>query len=502
MQSTPPLIQEGFKVLSTQYYLAIRLFSDVRFRAPILIIWVAFFGGALHDAVTTFYMLKLGADEIAIGRITAMKSVGGLFLSPLYGYWMDRNGVFFPLLISSLCCSLGCLVRGLAQNLTQLYVGAAILGCGSGGLFTLVLSHISTHSPPCDRSAIVSAYLFQTNALLLLGKGLFPITNGILVQLLGWNSDDLATYRVHMATCTGFCFFGVAWLLKDGKELYVLSQQTAMTNAAERRKKKVEAKSGGANDSTKDVKNIVKSSSVSDSNGNTGVIGTSKKVWWMFAILALVGAMQSAAYASMTVLWPFYVRDEFQFGSNQYSWFIFLAALVCTFTVASLPVVEKSIGKKMTALISTFIPSLGVIAFLPIWGSIESTVGIGVGVAGHVLLTVLCLGFLRLGQASVKSIAPLLVQKKEQGKAFGLLATVVRGGEIVAGLVAPWLYKKSGGMMVPLLMVAGVLVVGSLLLVGLEDGVVGGSGSGEFTELDTMKDGEEDESSRPMLIKK
>ena len=158
----------------------------------------------------------------------------------------------------------------------------------------------------------------------------------------------------------------------------------------------------------------------------------------------------------------------------------------------------------MTALISTFVPSLGVIAFLPIWGSIESTVGIGVGVAGHVLLTVLCLGFLRLGQASVKSIAPLLVQKKEQGKAFGLLATVVRGGEIVAGLVAPWLYKKSGGMMVPLLMVAGVLVVGSLLLVGLEDGVVDGSGSGEFTEMEPtrMKDGEEDESSRPMLIKK
>ena len=77
MQSTPPLIQEGFKVLSTQYYLAIRLFSDVRFRAPILIIWVAFFGGALHDAVTTFYMLKLGADEIAIGR-----SRFNLFLEP------------------------------------------------------------------------------------------------------------------------------------------------------------------------------------------------------------------------------------------------------------------------------------------------------------------------------------------------------------------------------------------------------------------------------------
>ena len=217
--STPYLVHQAFLVLQSQYYLALRLFSDVRFRAPILIIWVATFGGSLHDAVTTFYMLKLGADEVAIGRITAMMSLGGLLLSPGYGYWMDRKGVFFPLLTSSLCCSIGCLVRGMATDITQLYVGAAILGCGAGGLFTLVLSHISTHSPPSDRSMIVSAYLFQTNALRLVGKGLFPLTNGVLVHVFGYVSDELSTYRWHMATCTGFCFFGVAWLLKDGKEL-------------------------------------------------------------------------------------------------------------------------------------------------------------------------------------------------------------------------------------------------------------------------------------------
>ena len=170
--ATPTLIQESFKILSAQYYLATRLFSDVRFRAPLLIIWVATFGGSLHDAVTTFFMLELGADEISIGRIIAMMSVGGLVLSPLYGYWMDQRGVFWPLMMSALCCSIGCLVRGLATNVKGLFIGAAILGCGAGGLFTLVLSHISTHSPSADRSTIVSGYLFQTSALRLVGKGL------------------------------------------------------------------------------------------------------------------------------------------------------------------------------------------------------------------------------------------------------------------------------------------------------------------------------------------
>jgi MFS family permease len=439
-------------------------------------------------------MLKLGADEIAIGRITAMMSVGGLILSPLYGYWMDRRGVFFPLIASSLCCSVGCLIRGLAENLTQLYIGAAVLGCGAGGLFTLVLSHISTHSPPTDRSTIVSAYLFQTNALRLLGKGMFPLTNGLLVNVFGFVNDSLLTYRVHMATCTGFCFFGVAWLIRDGKELYQLSQETARQNALERRKKSVAQATGDGSNGSRGSgssggggggggSNSNSNSNNNNNNNNNSNrnddIGSDNAIWWKFGLLALVGATQSAAYTSMSVLWPFYVRQTFQFGALEYSWFLFTAALVCTFSVAVLPVVERRVGRGATASIATLVPCvMGVVAFLPLWGTIESTVGIGVGVACHVLLSVLCFGCLRLAQAAIKSLAPSLVHKKEQGKAFGLLATVVRGGEIVAGLVAPLLYKKSGGATLPLMVVSVVLLVASLLVGSSEVGMHSRSGSG------------------------
>ena len=211
-------------LLRAQLRLAARLFADVRFRAPLLIIWVAAFGGALHDAVTSFYYLALCGDKVAVGRIYSGLSLGGLLLSPLYGAWLDRKGVFWPLCLSSLCCGLGCAVRGLARDVHELYAGVLILGCGAGGLFTLVLTHLSMHSPAESRSAIVSGYVFQCTMLRLLGKGLFPLTNWILLEITGWEPDTLPVYRVHMMSCPLFCLFGIAWLLfVDGKILLRMS---------------------------------------------------------------------------------------------------------------------------------------------------------------------------------------------------------------------------------------------------------------------------------------
>ena len=62
--------------LSAQLRLALRLFADVRFRVPLLIIWVAAFGGALHDAVTSFYYLELCGDKVTVGRIYSGLSLG------------------------------------------------------------------------------------------------------------------------------------------------------------------------------------------------------------------------------------------------------------------------------------------------------------------------------------------------------------------------------------------------------------------------------------------
>ena len=49
------------------------LWGDYRFRIPLLVIWVASFGGALHAPVTTYFYLEVGASETAIGAIEAVK---------------------------------------------------------------------------------------------------------------------------------------------------------------------------------------------------------------------------------------------------------------------------------------------------------------------------------------------------------------------------------------------------------------------------------------------
>ena len=168
-------------------------------------------------------------------------------------------------------------------------------------------------------------------------------------------------------------------------------------------------------------------------------------VWHSFLSCSAVGAMVAFAYSSITILWPFYTRDIFQFGSSEYAWFILIGALVCTFCVALLPSLEMHVGPRANTMAATMFPCLGVVAFLPMWGAfqggggggIESLGGGGgggggrpsgvvtsVAVAIHVLLVVCCLGSLRLAEASMKSLAPSFVPKKEQGKAFGTMATV------------------------------------------------------------------------------
>jgi hypothetical protein len=52
---------------------------------PMLVIWVASFGGALHAPVSTFYYMAIGASETDLGAIGVMMSLSSLVLSPLYG---------------------------------------------------------------------------------------------------------------------------------------------------------------------------------------------------------------------------------------------------------------------------------------------------------------------------------------------------------------------------------------------------------------------------------
>jgi MFS family permease len=61
-----------------------------------------------------------------------------VLLAPFYGWILDTCGGYVAISIASVACALGCIVRGFATNVDQLYVGTAFLGLGAGNLWTMV----------------------------------------------------------------------------------------------------------------------------------------------------------------------------------------------------------------------------------------------------------------------------------------------------------------------------------------------------------------------------
>ena len=66
--------------LSVQASLAFEFWD--KFRAPILMIWVASFGAALHSPVNTYFYMELGLTPSMIGVVGSLTSMG-VFLSPV-----------------------------------------------------------------------------------------------------------------------------------------------------------------------------------------------------------------------------------------------------------------------------------------------------------------------------------------------------------------------------------------------------------------------------------
>ena len=79
-------------------------------RIPIINIWVATFGAALHGPCTTFFLLELGLTTAEIGNGGMLMSLPDLFLAPLYGWALDRFGAYPVICVTAGCCAFGCIV--------------------------------------------------------------------------------------------------------------------------------------------------------------------------------------------------------------------------------------------------------------------------------------------------------------------------------------------------------------------------------------------------------
>ena len=68
---------------------------------PVIVLYVASFGGALHAAVTTYFYLEIGASEMDIGHLGFIMSAGALLGAPICGMALDRYGPWRPISITA-----------------------------------------------------------------------------------------------------------------------------------------------------------------------------------------------------------------------------------------------------------------------------------------------------------------------------------------------------------------------------------------------------------------
>ena len=170
-------------IFETQQHTLHLFLSHPSTRTPIIVLYVASFGGALHAAVTTYFYLAIGATTIDIGHLGFIMSIGALMGGPTCGWSLDKYGPWIPISVTASCCAFGCLWRGLASSITSLRMGAILLGIGVN-LWTVVLGHIVKSFPSKLRSEVLAGFTVQMTTLQLCGKGIFPIIEYILHYIL------------------------------------------------------------------------------------------------------------------------------------------------------------------------------------------------------------------------------------------------------------------------------------------------------------------------------
>jgi len=365
-------------IIQTQKKTLHLFISNPSTRTPIIVLYVATFGGSLHSAVTTYFYLEIGATEIDIGQLGFIISIGALIGAPICGISLDKYGPWMPISITAAACSVGCLWRGMASSLSRLRLGSVLLGIGNN-VFTVVLGHLVKSNPPSLRSEVLSGFAVQLTTLQLLGKGIFPLLEYILHNIVGLE-NVLFRYRIHMGFCTFFCFYGTIALFFDRKNvkggiqsmsndipkpqqkqsdfvdglLHGTRRLSTTSNASNT--KELELTSTSISDSfiDNDESNAslsLSTQSLSDDpktiTSNTTIpeesISTRRTNQQLITTITLTFALllQSIANTIFTVLWPLLAHDIFDLSAHTFGILTFISSVVSTGAVASFPIIEK-----------------------------------------------------------------------------------------------------------------------------------------------------------------
>ena len=300
----------------------------------------------------------------------------------MVGWALDKYGPWIPIVVTATACSLGCLWRGFAQNLTHLQMGAILNGVGVN-LWTVVLGHLVKSFPPSKRSEVLSGIGVQLAIVQIGGKAMFPFVEYGLKNAVGI-SEDLVRYRIHMGVCTAFCFYGTVALFWDRYNIGVGKSVDGMAKEGEASAKMLKEKQSDLIDGLEegleqdidtmvqdqipliapnlvemveaprsdatadqiptqpnDTKHIILPSAIV----TTDTTNSKKEQFVMTMILSVALFIQSFSNTILSVLWPLLIHDRFHLTAQTFGVLAFISSMTSMGSMACFPLVEKKMGR-------------------------------------------------------------------------------------------------------------------------------------------------------------
>jgi MFS family permease len=181
--------------------------------------WSSYLGWALDIMdLMLFAMLlshmsaDLGMERSTAGAIASASLVATAFGGLIFGFLADRIGRTRSMVLSILCYSVGTVLCGLSQDVTQLLLFRIVVGLGVGGEWSAGAALITETWPARHRGKVMA----WVQSAFATGYALAAIVAAVFLPLVGWR---------------GVFFFGIApallafWIRRHTPEPEIWKQQ-------------------------------------------------------------------------------------------------------------------------------------------------------------------------------------------------------------------------------------------------------------------------------------
>ena len=402
------------KAVATLFVRRKRLFVIVS------ITWTERFSNGLLAAAAPFFYKELSLTPTKMGTMLTVSRTLLLAAAPLYGYITDTLGTYFTIITASSLCTIGCLIRGFANNFATLVVAAAFMGLGGPHLAPLTSAHISRETTVSERPLMLSSYAVQGVVLRILGQCLY-VPWDTLLYMVGF--ERLARFRITISVCSFGCFFGVVNLMYHGNVLDRVAPPKCRVDSNDC---EAEVERGISTDAR--VNTAANRDVWFSSDGDTGVL------LLLFVLCGLV----SFSDALVQLVWPLYLSAHYTWTETHYSPLLLISMISSAILTAFVPrlyqrfgaaIIVKTVGCAIAILLGS------IFALGQMGGSLAITL--------HISCTLLCIALMTAFDIILRACGSSLLPSARQGSFFSVLNMVSAVGVITSGVIGSRSFEAS-----------------------------------------------------------